>query len=884
MQAHAQSVSQIEKELKTNLNSGISPDEAQQRLTQVGANRLPAPKPLSTTAIFFDQFKSPLIIILLCAAAISLVFSEFIDAGVILMAVFINTLVGFIQETKASDAMERLQEMVEHKAKVLRDGQEIEIDASQIVPGDILFLEAGDQIAADARLFESHSLSAIEASLTGESIPSYKKEEILHKGIVISDQENMVFAGTNIASGKGKAIVTATGAYTELGKIATLVKETEQEETPLQKRLSDLGKILGITISIICFALLWLGVLQGRPFFEVFLTSVAVAVAAIPEGLPVAVTVILTIGMQKILQKKALTRKLLAAETLGSVTTICSDKTATLTTGKMQVAHVLTCSGTDKFMLDGKGNHLLTLKIGLLCNNAFIENPKEELANWVVHGDSTDKAMLLAATQAGLEKQKLNKEMPRLDELPFDHEKKYMATLHKMQNAKYQISNGEIVYVKGAPEKLLEISKFVDIDGQQETLTPSRLKEIEEGYEKLTTKGLRVLAVGYKKIQNSKFKIQNSIVTNLTFVGLIGLKDPLRPEAKEMIEKAKKAGIRPVIVTGDHRLTAKAIAAEIGLRTGAENIYEGEELERLTDEELEKVIGKIDVFARVEPKHKLRIIDILKKKGEVVAVVGDGVNDAPAIKKADVGIALGSGTDVAKETADIILLDDNFKTIISAIEQGRTIFENIKKVVLYLLSDSFTEVILIGGSLLFGLPLPLLPAQILWVNLIEDTFPSLALSFEPMEKEIMDAPPRPRNEPILDTEMKVLIFIIGVLIDLVLFSLFWFLLRAGYDLGFIRTVIFAGLAIDTLFIVFSCRSLRHLIWQKNPFTNPYLLGSVLISAVLLVTAIYLRPLQIILRTQSLSFWPWVLIIGLGLLKTFAIEVTKWVFIVRAQRR
>lgn len=878
-ESHAQSVSQIIHELKTSLNTGLSSNEAQKRLTEVGANKLPAPKPLSTTAIFFDQFKSPLIIILLCAAAISLVFSEFIDVGVILMAVFINTLVGFIQESKASRAMERLQEMVEHKARVLRDGQEIEIDASQVIPGDILFLEAGDQVPADARLFENHSLSANEAPLTGESIPSYKKEEVLPKGIVISDQENMVFAGTSIASGKGKAIVTATGIHTELGKIATLVKETEEEKTPLQKRLSDLGKILGITISIICFALLWLGIMQGRPFFEVFLTSVAVAVAAIPEGLPVAVTVILTIGMQKILQKKALTRKLLAAETLGSVTTICSDKTATLTTGDMQVAHVLACSQDKKFVLDGKGSHLLALKIGLLCNNAFIENPKEELANWVIRGDSTDKAMLLAATHAGLEKQKLEKEMPRLDEIPFDHEKKYMAVLISDQLSAVSC---QLIYVKGAPEKLLEMSKYVDIDGQQETLTPSRLKEIEQGYEKLTAKGLRVLSVGYKGNPTNLSNL--SKLTDLTFVGLIGLKDPLRPEAKEMIEKAKKAGIRPVIVTGDHRLTAKAIAAEIGLRTGAENIFEGEDLERLSDEELEKVIDKIDVFARVEPKHKLRIIDILKKKGEVVAVVGDGVNDAPAIKKADIGISLGSGTDVAKETADIVLLDDNFRTIIAAIEQGRTIFENIKKVVLYLLSGSFTQIVLVGGSLLFGLPLPLLPAQILWVNLIEDTFPGLALAFEPVEKEVMDQPPRNKNEPLLDTEMKTLIFIIGILIDLVLFGLFWFLLRAGFDLNLIRTIIFVAMAIDTLFIVFSCRSLRHLIWQKNPLTNPYLLGAVLTSAALLVTAIYLPPLQIILRTQSLTLWPWVLVISLALLKTFAIEVTKWIFIVRAQRR
>jgi Ca2+-transporting ATPase len=473
------------------------------------------------------------------------------------------------------------------------------------------------------------------------------------------------------------------------------------------------------------------------------------------------------------------------------------------------------------------------LEIGLLCNNAVIENPEDELKDWIIFGDPTEQALLLAAVSAGLDKKELEKAMPRLDEIPFDEEKKFMATLHQIR--KSEIRN--LIYAKGAPEKIMAMSDQLEMDGKIKRLTQKDVQKFRKEIDYLASRGLRLLAVAYKEVKNLE-KISEKDLTDLIFVGLVALKDPLRPEANEAIRLCREAGIRPILVTGDHQLTAKTIAREVNLPVEEKNILEGSELDKISDKEFYKILKDIDVYARVEPRHKMRIIEAWQAKGEVVAMTGDGVNDAPALKKADIGVALGSGTDVAKEAADIVLLDNNFKTIVKAVERGRVIFENIRKVVTYLLSDSFTEVILVGGSLLLGLPLPVLAAQILWVNLIEDSLPSIALAFEPEEEGLMKEKPRKKTEPILNNEMKVIIFIIGIFTDLLLLGLFYYFWNLYQDINYVRTIIFLGLGSNSLFYVWSCRSLRFSVWHENPFKNKFLNFSVIFGFLMFFTALY----------------------------------------------
>jgi len=612
--------------------------------------------------------------------------------------------------------------------------------------------------------------------------------------------------------------------------------------------------------------------LTGNSFLEMFTVSVALAVAAIPEGLPVAMTVILAIGMQRILKRKGLVRKLLAAEILGSTSIIATDKTATLTEGKMRVSQILTGEELLNNLNNQTGDHFLALKIATLCNEAFIENPEEVMENWVVRGRPTDKALLLAGIEAGINKKELEKRMKKIDEIPFHPIHKYLANLFKLNEKEF------LLYVSGAPEKILALSTNLKINERKEKLTIDIRKKIEKKLENLTEKGLRVVAVAYKEIKNQKLKIKiEKEINDLTFVGLIALKDPLRKEVKEAIKICKLAGMRPILVTGDHKLTAKAVAEEIGLKLNEENIIEGKDLDQMSDEEFEKKVKKIVVYARAEPKHKLRIIKAWQEKGEVVAMTGDGINDAPALKKADIGVAIGSGTDVAKEVADLILLPDSFDIIVAAVEEGRIIIDNLRKVVTYLLSVSFSEVILIAVTLPFGLPLPLLAPQILWINLLEGSLPAFALGMEPKEKGIMERKPEKKAIPLLIKESKVLIFIIVLFSSLVLLALFFWLLFIGADLSYLRTMIFACLALESFFYIFSCRSLRKNLWQINPFSNKYLIGAWAFSVIMLLLAIYFPPLQTLLKTVPLGLRDWFLFASFGILGLILIEATKWYF-------
>ena len=874
---HSLLVEEVGKKLKTNLKNGLSEKEVKNRQKTFGLNKLPEEKPLSKLKIFFSQFNSPLIYILVIAGLITFILKDFTDAIVIFGAVFLNTIVGFFQENKTSKILSELKKVVKVKSYVIRGGNEKEVTQEELVSGDIILLYPGNKIPADGRLIEAHNLKINEASLTGEWIPAEKRVDILPEKTPLADRDNMVYMGCVVEDGRGKAVVTKTGLKTEIGKVAEIIREVKEEKTPYQKKIIHLSKIIGILIVFISFLIFLLGIATGRDLFQMFLTAVAVAVAAIPEGLPVAITVILALGMQRILRKQGLVRKMIAAETLGSTSIICTDKTGTLTEAKMEVAGIFTelkelISDGQKYSEEIDKNssesHILALKIGMLCTEAFIENPDDELRQWIVRGRPMEKALLLAGIQAGFSKQELEKEQPKIDQLFFDPVYKYSASLH------YFSGEENILYVLGAPEVILKMSQ----------LSSETISRLNQKLNTLTSRGSRVLGLSYKKFSDAKLKIQTDDFSEMTFVAFISLHDPIRKEVKSAIKICRQAGMKPIIVTGDHRLTAKAIAKELGLPSKEENIIEGKELEKLSDEEFQKRLEKIEIYARVEPRQKLKIIQAWQEKGEVVAMTGDGINDAPALKRADIGLALGSGTDVAKEASDLILLTDNFSIIVAAVEEGRAIIDNIRKTVTLLVSQCFSEIILVGASIIGGLPLPILPAQILWENLIEGSPQGVALAFEPKEKGVMERKPEDPKHPLLTRQMKVIILGFGIFTGLILLGLFLWLLRIELPLAEIRTIIFAALAIDTFFYAFSCRNLRKNLWQYNPFSNLYLIFAICFSLFMLLIAIYLPPFQNLLKTVPLNLFDWLLLLGLGIINLILIEATKWYFITKSRLR
>lgn len=879
---HAQSITQVLEQMKSN-KMGLSTQEAQRRIEQYGHNMLPQSGATMTIwKIFWQQWTSPLILILMFAGAVSGFLREFIDMTVIFITVFLNVCIGFVQEFKANNALKKLNNLIVNKALVLRDNKKIRVDSSDIVPGDILLFDAGDKIQADGRIFESTDFEVNESLLTGESEPVTKHTKTLAENCVLGDRKNMVHNGTIVVNGRAQAVVVATGLHTQVGQIASLVQETENEETPLQKELAHVSKMIGwivLGISIMIFALGFLIRSNYHSLFELFETAVAVAVAAIPEGLVISLTVILAIGMQYILKHKALVRKLIAAETLGSVSVICTDKTGTLTEGNMKVTHAVTA--TNEYTISEisrvhfeentyKDLHTM-LHIGVICNDGLLENPQDEEKKWKFTGDTTDTALISAGMHTGLQKDQLDAVFKRVGEIPFDSKNKYMATLHK-------IDHKNLLYVKGAPEVLYDMCNKYEENGQIKKMTVAMKKWFQKKEEILTSKGFRILAFAYKDADYNLDKLSKKDVQDLVFVGLIALSDPLREDVPQTISLAKKAGIRVIMITGDHVRTAQSIGRELGIPAEDNNIFNGEQLEHITDTALQDALHNISIFARVDPKHKIRIVRALQAQGEVVAMTGDGVNDAPALKGADIGIALGSGTDVAKEISDMVLLDDRFSTIVAAVEQGRGIYQNVKKVILYLLAGSFGEVVLVIGSLVAGLPLAVLPAQILWVNLIQDTFPNIALGFDKGDKDNMNEPPRRKEEFIIDKEMKYLIGIIVVISNAILFSLYIYFLRTTQNVDLTRTIMFLGLAINSLLYIYSVRSMRYYVWQINPFNNLYLNLALIFAWVMLVTAVYVPPLQKLLRTVNLELWHWGVMIGFGLLNMILIEVVKGIFL------
>jgi Ca2+-transporting ATPase len=845
---HNLAIKEAIKILGSNVKSGLTEKEVKVRQKKFGKNELPKEKPLSRLRIFLEQFRSPLIYILIIAGIITLILKEFTDAIVIFGAVFLNTIVGFIQEKKASQILRELKRVVKYEAEVLREGNLKIIDSTELVPGDIIILNAGDKVPADGRIVECNDLKLNEMVLTGEWLSAKKNPEILPKETPLADRDDMVYMGTVVESGKGKAIVIETGVSTEIGKVAQLVKEAKEEKTPYQKKLARFSKIIGIIIGIISFGIFLEGIATGGKFIEMFTTAVAVAVAAVPEGLPVAMTVILALGMQRILRKRGLVRKLASAETLGSTNVICTDKTATLTEGKMKVSEII-------------GDKNLTLKAAVLTSEAFIENPEAPRGKWIVRGRPTDRALLEAGIGVGIRKKEAEKK--KTAELPFNPVNKFVAAFYKENNKK-------VLYACGAPEEILKRC----------FLKTEEREKLKRKLDELAQKGLRIVATAYKKLIKTPSSLTEA-VEELTFSGFITLKDPIRKEVKEAIKVCREAGIKPIMVTGDHKLTAKAVAEELNLKIKEEDILEGKDLDELSDKEFERILNGIQIYARVEPKHKIRIIEAWQKRGEVVAMTGDGINDAPALKRADIGVALGSGTEVAKETSDLILLNDSFSIIVAAVEEGRAIIDNIRKVITYLFCSAFTEVFLVGISIFAGWPLPILAAQILWINLIEDGPLSLALAFEPKEKELMKQKPTKQGFPLLTQEMKALIFVIGIITDFLLIGLFFWLLKfSGYEIFHIRSVIFAGLAIDSIFYIFSCKNLRKNIWKINLFSNHFLIFAWFFAILILITGLYLPPFQALLKTVPLNLFDWLLILGLGLINIILIEITKWYFIIK----
>lgn len=885
---HSMEVDQVLKELNTDPHQGLSDEEVRSRLEKYGYNELKKEEQVSPFTLFINQFKNILILILLVAIGLSALVGEVVDAVIIAVIVVFCAVLGFIQEYRAERALEALKKMLSPTITGLRGGREEEIPSKDLVPGDILLLEAGDKIPTDARLVEIHSVRCDEASLTGESIPVGKDIKPLSPDIPVSDKKNMVFTGTTVTYGRGKAVVTATGMSTEFGKIAEEVMAVKTEATPLEKRTKEIGKWLGIIALSICFLVAGISVIReilgGKIDLAFIITmvmfAVALAVAAVPEALPAIVTGALAIGMHQMAKRNALIRKMPAVETLGCTTVICSDKTGTLTKGEMTVRKIFTAGrmievtgagyepvgefrGSDKIHV-GESEPIRKLLLGgLLCNDSVLEKAE---GKWIIKGDSTEGALTVAAVKAGLHETEVRLENPRVEEIPFSSERKRMTTIHQMEDGK------RMAFMKGAPEVVLEKCSYItDGDGHRPLTGEERAKFLNVN-EEMAQDALRVLGVAYRELPEGTECVEEAIEKDLIFIGLAGMMDPPREEAIEAIRVCKEIHIRPVMITGDHKLTAMTVAKEIGIYKDGDRVLTGVELEKMDEEEFEKIVDKVTVYARVSPMDKLKIVKAWKKKGEVVAMTGDGVNDAPALKHADIGIAMGiTGTDVAKEASDMVLADDNFATIVKAIERGRWVYDNIKKYLAYLMQCNITEVVVIGGVVLMMGPefLPLLPAAILYMNLATDGLPALALGVSPPDPDIMKRPPRDPKESIFGWDVKSFI-LRAVLIECPFFYFIFF--HKLSDITWARTEVFFLFIIIELVVALNCRSLIYSIFKVPP--HKWLLIALAWEIGLITVLIQIPSVRDAFGITKPSFSDLTIIVGFGLVVFAIIEVTK----------
>ncbi|MGE5328737.1 MAG: calcium-translocating P-type ATPase, SERCA-type [Deltaproteobacteria bacterium] len=868
---------------ENNISKGLTTKTAQKNLDIYGPNEIASKKKKSPLMIFIRQFSDFMVIILLLATLFSISMGEIIEASTIMFIILLNAILGFWQEFKTEKTLEALKQLAAPVCAVIRDGTITTVPASEIVPGDVIVLESGNRVPADAILIEANSLSVDESMLTGESLPVLKKSitEIPdEKPETLENHEESIFMGTLAVSGTGRAIIVNTGMNTEMGKIAEMIQNVQEELTPLQKKLDRMGTHIVYGCIIICALVSFIGMLKGEELFNMILSGISLAVAAIPEGLPAVVTISLAIGVQRMLRRNALIRKLPAVETLGCTTVICSDKTGTLTENKMTVKKIyvngefidVTGSGftpegsfiSGSKTISPKNNRLLIecLTAGTLCNNSRLVNTSNSL--WEIQGDPTEGAILVAAGKAGITNKWLSNIYKRTREIPFDSDRKMMSVIYKNNH------NRLISYSKGAPDVIIKLCKYALKEDGFVPMSSNESNEILKAASLLASQALRVIAIAKKPLnisQDNESSEGYEIENNLTFIGLVGMIDPPRSEALFSVQKCKKAGIRPVMITGDHKETAFAIAKEIGIADeNPKTVITGEELDKISDSDFIKNIHKYNVFARVSPRHKFRIVKTLKSSGNIVAMTGDGVNDSPAVKEADIGIAMGiSGTDVTKESSSIILLDDNFSTIVSAIEEGRGIYENIRKFIRYMLSCNIGEVLTMFLGSLLSSPVPLLPIQILWVNLVTDGLPGIALGLDPSDRGIMEKKPRSPNENVFSDGLLGKILFRGTIIGLSTLAVFYFeYFIFGNGIMIARTAAFATLVISQLIHVFECRSEKKDIFEINLLENKYLVWSVAVSAFMLFTVLYVPILQTIFKTTTLGISDWLLVTGFSL--------------------
>ncbi len=884
------------KHLASSEHDGLSAREVEYRHKKYGRNRLAAKKKVTVLHRFLNQFKELMIIILIIAGVIAFLLGESIDAGIILFIVIINAVIGVLQEYKAEKAIDALKKMMTPRATVIRDGREKVIKAEELVPGDILILEEGSRVPADARVLESAMLKVDEAVLTGESVPRAKNEQkIASKDVSLGDRHNMLFMGTNITNGRGKALVTATGMNTEFGKIAGLTAGIKEEKSPLQKELVKVSKFIAKASLAICAIVFLIGLFSGKSLFEMFLFAVSLGVAAVPEGLPATMTIALALGVQRMAKRKAIIRKLSSVETLGSTTVICTDKTGTLTKNQMTVRklwvnnQMISVTGESYeprggFEQESKGQEYPKDKVrkilmsGLLCNNAVLQNKKNKDKNksntWSIIGDPTEGALVVSAQKAGLSQKEEQGSHPRVYEIPFSSDTKRMITIHKEKGNAQNNKDKLTAYMKGATKNVLEKCSYIEIDGQVRELSQEQKEDIKVVSRKMSEQALRVLGFAYKELRGEEEKDYKHLEEQgFVFLGLQGMIDPPRPEVKKAVAKCRKAGIKIFVVTGDHGLTARAIAKEIGLATDDTRIVKGAELEKMSDQDLSQVLEKQAIFARVSAEHKMRIADLLMKQGEIVAMTGDGVNDAPALKKADIGVAMGiTGTDVSKEASEMVLTDDSFSTIVNAIEEGRSIYSNITKFIRYMFSTNLGEIIAILLSMLLVPQYFIVTAvQILWINLGTDVLPALALGVEPPEPGIMDNPPRDPKKRIINTRRFTHWLFTGIVIGTG--TLVMFMCNSAEPLK-ARTLAFSVLVFYQLANVFNCRH-EHKSILKIRMNNKYIIIAVVVSLALQVAVIQVGFLQTIFKTTSLSIAEWGSVILLSLSVIVYDEIRKF---------
>jgi P-type Ca2+ transporter type 2C len=922
--SHGKPIEQLTADFETHLEQGLSQQDARDRLAKHGANELSErPRP-GFLALLWDQFNNYLVIILVIAAVVSLLLGEWVDSIAIMVIIVLNAVVGVIQESKAEQALAALKKMAAPNAQVIRDGRHASIPSRELVGGDVVLLEAGNYVPADIRLFESFNLKIEEASLTGESVPVDKDPAVvLDKDIPLGDRRNTAFMGTLITYGRAKGLVTGTGMNTQIGLIAQMIQSFEDDSTPLQQKLEHLGKVLGTACLAICAIVFVYGLFRDthltdvanigllgyleaerKDIINLFMTAVSLAIAAVPEGLPAIVTICLAIGMQRMIKHHALIRKLPAVETLGCATVICSDKTGTLTQNQMTV--VQAWAGGRRFRISGegyspKGEFFLgeerfdphanadasaLLQGAIACNDARLEERPDESGSrsWNIIGDPTEGAMVVAAAKSGVLQDVFAKTMPRVQEIPFDSERKRMTTMHR------NLSGGESPYgfaypplaavVKGAPDVVLELCSSMLDDGQVVELTHAMRGTILDQNRDMASDALRVLGVAFRPLDEIPSKPSADLVEkDLVFIGLLGMIDPPRPEVIEALKVAKGAGLKTVMVTGDYKDTAEAIARDIGLRTPGGLVLTGAEIDKLSDADLAARADQLDVCCRVSPQHKTRIVDAFKARDHVVAMTGDGVNDAPALKRANIGVAMGiTGTDVAKQTADMVLTDDNFASIVAAIEQGRIIYSNIRKFVYFLLACNVGEILIVFGAMLFGMPMPLRPVQLLWLNLVSDGAPALALGLEKGDDDIMKQPARSSKEPVINRDMAIGIGVVGVVDMIAILAVFYLAIqRYPGHLEAAQTMAFVTLCTSELIRAFAARSEYHSVFSIGVFSNRWMVAAVAVSFALVLAVVYVPFLMPFFDTVPLSAGDWLFMLPFFFASPIAMELLKIFF-------